>query len=390
MAQKKNKNKTSLQVKTREPKKKGIFDNLSRDKRTGDHPVSDILTYTDAKDSVTQPTQPTQVTQVTQPTQPQKDFVKVPNSIVREAIPNRLFKGMSKQTYDVLYQRTRGAIVPVRKTQITKGDMELLTGFSDNTLSKHLNWLKNAGLIKITLNLGKHDGSVYEVFIPEELELEIQNQPNQPNPTNPTQKMSPHPPNFVGRVGIVQTVENKDTYESPKTSLKTLKSDDEKKRVILAELTDKFERVSEKLTGKGLRESEAKKWGEVADLLVMELELAAARTETVSSLPAFLKEILRRKLEKKPSNAKGKLPSQQFSKGKEVSKSLQVGKSGSIQNEEEIDLEKETLSAEEKQKTLSIMQDRIREGHRDLVMSMEQAYAETDWRWLLDNLEEGS
>ncbi|MGI8544462.1 MAG: hypothetical protein ACR2MD_13445 [Aridibacter sp.] len=41
---------------------------------------------------------------------------------------------------------------------------------------------------------------------------------------------------------------------------------------------------------------------EVAELLVMELKLAAARTESVSSLPAFFaffKEFLRRKLDSK-------------------------------------------------------------------------------------------
>src|ERR671912_69734 len=42
---------------------------------------------------------------------PKRDFMKVANSITREAVPSGLFTGKSKQLYDYLYSLTRGAIV---------------------------------------------------------------------------------------------------------------------------------------------------------------------------------------------------------------------------------------------------------------------------------------
>jgi hypothetical protein len=44
---------------------------------------------------------------------------------------------------------------------------------------------------------------------------------------------------------------------------------------------------------------EATDWREMAELLAMELKIAAGRTESVSSVPAFLTEHLRRRLWKK-------------------------------------------------------------------------------------------
>lgn len=111
-------------------------------------------------------------------------------------------------------------------------------------------------------------------------------------------------------------------------------------------------------------------------LLVMELELAAARTDSVSSVPAFLKEVLRKKLEVK--TAKPKM------KGKEISKSLEVGKHAPP-IETETEWEEEPLTEVEKEKTLNIMRERIEEGHRELVMTMKQSYTSEDWMWLMEN-----
>jgi hypothetical protein len=52
------------------------------------------------------------------------------------------------------------------------------------------------------------------------------------------------------------------------------------------------------ITGKELSKAEAARWGEVAEVLMTELRIAAGRT-TVSSVPAFLAEHLRRRLWKK-------------------------------------------------------------------------------------------
>ena len=319
-------------------------------------------------------------------TSPKRDFTKVANSINRDVLSKGLFKGTSKGTYDALYQKTRGAISPTREIKAVQSDLLLWSGVSHNTLRNHLKYLESIGLIKIDYKLGDNKGAIYEIFLPEEIGLTSTPYHPLPPPTTTNQNLGSPSTHFqVGGGGGLSPIDA-GVNPSPKTSLKTLKSDDEKTRASLAAFAEKFERVSQKLTGKGLKEAEADKWGEVAELLVMELELAAARTETVSSVPAFLKEVLRRKLEKKSVPPRGKSASQASAKG--ISKSLQVGKPGSIQVEEDTESGIENMSAEEKQETLVIMQSRIKEGHRDLVLSMEQAYTESDWQWLMDKLQQ--
>ncbi|HEY0408335.1 MAG TPA: hypothetical protein VGC89_21550, partial [Pyrinomonadaceae bacterium] len=66
--------------------------------------------------------------------------------------------------------------------------------------------------------------------------------------------------------------------------------------------------ASKQLTGRELSPAESERWRELADVLVAELKIAAART-TISSVPAFLAEHLRRrlwKLDKKQARAEGR------------------------------------------------------------------------------------
>src|SRR5215208_6228987 len=71
----------------------------------------------------TQGTQGTLPPQDGQPIAPARDFHKVANSITREAVPAGIFKGKSKQIYDYLYLRTRGAIVPTRTVQVSRREI---------------------------------------------------------------------------------------------------------------------------------------------------------------------------------------------------------------------------------------------------------------------------
>ena len=68
----------------------------------------------------TEATPPTARTSPTPPTSiaPARDFTRVANSIVREAVAGGYFTGKSKQLYDCLYTLTRGAIVPKRSVVI--------------------------------------------------------------------------------------------------------------------------------------------------------------------------------------------------------------------------------------------------------------------------------
>ncbi len=132
----------------------------------------------------------------------------------------------------------------------------------------------------------------------------------------------------MGWVGLGNLIENEDTYEIPKT-LKTKKKNDDEPAALnkfddevffdeetvargngilgtnrLVSLSDArsgviekvINDISKKLIGKELKSDDNEKLKELADLLVMELEIAAARTKTISNVPAFLTEHLRRRL----------------------------------------------------------------------------------------------
>jgi hypothetical protein len=63
---------------------------------------------------------------------------------VREAVAGGHFTGKSKQLYDFLYHRTRGAVVPVRSVRITKP--KLMAGSSigsERTLLKPVSFEGN-------------------------------------------------------------------------------------------------------------------------------------------------------------------------------------------------------------------------------------------------------
>ncbi|HLL15365.1 MAG TPA: hypothetical protein VK388_09895 [Pyrinomonadaceae bacterium] len=238
-----------------------------------------------------------------------KDFNRRHNSLDRDALPAGLFPGTSQKLYNALFLKTRGAIVPKRTIQATKRELMAWSNIrSKNTIAVNLNILTSIGWIKAEHDLGSHEGSLYEVFIYEELPNPTQPNLSQPNPT---QKLGLDPTQFLGWVGLGKPDENKDTYAIPKTSFNTKeeKFDDE----AFAELTESFRKITNELTGKSPRAADAAKWKELAEVLIAELRIAAART-TVSNVPAFLSEHLRRrlwKIDKKQAQAEGReLPDQ--------------------------------------------------------------------------------
>lgn len=332
------KEKTKPGVPTRTPQKKtssGIFDNL----RPLPHPIEEILGLTsEHQQNQTQPnpTQPNashptptlpnaeqhgvglppeeQVNAVnrditnpdptqpspTQPKVPQReiapvrDFNKRANSIDRDAMPKGHFPGTSYKLYNALYQRTRGAIVPVRTIQATKRElMEWSNIRSKNTIAVNLQILLANGWLRRTLEIGDHGGSVYEVLIPEELLNPTRPDPTQPNPTR---QLGLDPTQQSGWVGLGKVVENEATYVEPKTFLKTkINTDDDE---AFADFTALVKKTAKEITGREPSKAEATRWAEVAEVLMTELKIAAGRT-TISSVPAFLAEHLRRRLWKK-------------------------------------------------------------------------------------------
>jgi hypothetical protein len=240
-------------------------------------------------------------------TAPERDFNKRANSLEREALPAGVFPGSSKKIYDALYFRTRGAVKPVRTIQATRRDLMQWTGIRNvKTIHDHTRRLATAGLIGVVKLDGDHEGSVYEVFLPEESDQYQSRTSTAPLPV-PNRNSVAVPYQKTVRDGMGNAVENKETYIESKTSFKTKERnlDDD---AALAGLSTAFKNLTKEITGKDLSPTESDRWREVADVLVAELKIAAART-TVSSVPAFLAEHLRRrlwKIDKKQARAEGR------------------------------------------------------------------------------------
>lgn len=104
-----------------------------------------------------------------QPVAPERDYMKVANSIHREAVPAGLFKGKSKLIYDYLYSRTRGAVVPTRTVQVSRREIMEKAGIgSDKTIRENLLHLSGVGLISWGGAVGAQGGNLYTVYLPEE------------------------------------------------------------------------------------------------------------------------------------------------------------------------------------------------------------------------------
>ena len=226
-----------------------------------------------------------------QPVAPARDYMKVANSIGREAVPAGVFTGKGKLIYDYLYSRTRGAIVPVRSVQVSRKEiMKAARVGSDKTLRENLLRLRYAGLITWDGNehVGAHAGNVYTVYLPEEARETPATLGTQGTvgsygqflPSVPTVEST------LGTGGV--SVEDETASAAPKTLIKTNTENDDDELRALRE-------AARELTGRNFPPGA---WREVVELLTAELKLAAGRT-TVSSPPAFLAEHLRRRLWKK-------------------------------------------------------------------------------------------
>ncbi len=335
-------------------------------------PLTGVTPLTEA--SIVRPVTPlTGVTPVTkteeQPIAPVKNFQKVSNSIAKQAIPGGVFKsGKSKELYDVLYSLTRGAFNPARTVRISKPKLQKLAGIgAPQTLSQGLMHLQLVGLVKIVSEApgGKHEGHEYEVFLYEETLTGV-------TPLTPVSGVRnlPHLLPLESNPGYTSlTVENKAISENAKTSsLKTnTKNDDE--AAAFSELNKKLAAAVKKITGKNVSEKEAGKWSDLADLLILELEVAAKRTGVVSSVPAFLTEVLRRQFFAARQRPSGKT-------SKEVRKDT-VGKpeSGSYE-----------IKPLDKQGREAAVEQLAEFAADEFLQDFKKWYTSEDWEWIIKQL----
>jgi hypothetical protein len=248
------------------------------------------------------------------PIAPQRDYTKTANSIVREAVPSGLFKGKSKQIYDCLYSMTRGAIVPSRKVRISRPRLMAKAHIGSRvTFDANILHLKSVGLIRVVNITGEHEGNEYEIILPEE--VSIPSQSSHTSQTSYTQKVDILDSLESSQTSHTLSTEESTTSEQSKTSFNTKEKnlDDD---AALAGLNASLKSATKEITGKDLSPADRERWREVADVLVAELKIAAART-TVSSVPAFLAEHLRRrlwKIDKKQAHLEGReLPDENVS-----------------------------------------------------------------------------
>jgi hypothetical protein len=320
------------------------------------------------------------------PIAPIKDFHRVSNSINRMALEGGMFTRPScKHVYDALYLLTRGAIQPSRTIQIGRKLLQKKAGIgSDKTLDAAIASLQQVKLLRVHVAFGNQKGNVYEVFLPEEIsvrkskpEISLTSDTNGTLGTIGTNSTVGYFPPNVPLVESTegtdsQTVKNKDTYSPPKTSFKDIKNnDDDAFAPMLKILIDGCEKVA----GKNPSKSQEGNWKELAELLVMELEIAAARTKSVSNVPAFLTEHLRRRLIGKSAAIEGKA---------KTSKPAKAGK----QEETVEEYEAEPLTEQGREAVLKTMQEYIGKGQKEFVMSQQDSYTQEDWDWLTQELKQ--
>lgn len=227
---------------------------------------------------------------------PARDFNRRANSIERDALPQGFFPGSSKKIYDALYLRSRGAHTPRTRVRASRRDFLDWTDIRNlKTVDGHLRYLMSVGLIIRHWELGSTEGSEYEVRLPEELPR-LPTTPHQSPGDTATHLSGSGYSQFSGSGGYSQTIDFQEGYEDDKTSFKTNTKniDDE----AFAEFTAAIRKTAKEITGREPAKAEAARWAEVAEVLMTELKIAAGRT-TVSSVPAFLAEHLRRRLWKK-------------------------------------------------------------------------------------------
>jgi hypothetical protein len=177
------------------------------------------------------------------------------------------------------------------------------------TLEQNLRRLGTAGLVSIKTIGGIQGGNEYTVYLPEEATLPS-TPPRHPSPPSSGQNLGPLAALETSPPSLGLSVDVTDGSGNVNTLIKTNREidDDAAAGVALSDAARVFGEVTRKLTGKALNPAERERWAELARVLVAELEIAAART-TVSSVPSFLAEHLRRrlwKMDKKQAAREGK------------------------------------------------------------------------------------
>ena len=353
-----------------------------RDLRTIPKAEEKSSASTSSLSSITSPSSISRTTSIARPKKasteisPVRDFQKVPNSIPRNL---DLFRGKSKQVWDYLWSVSRGAINPTRIVRKSRNEIKKGSALGSMvTVDAAIKHLEQIGLIKKSLHNGSLIGNEYEIFTPEEIVVPHTSYTSIASNTSLAQKVAilDIPESSIS--SIAQPVENKAILGNANTLLNTNKNNDDEP---FGRMNETLAKALEKVSGKRPQKSDAAKLNELAELLVMELEIAAARTKSVSNVPAFLTEHLRRRLLGSSTVAK---PPESKSK---VSKSLRVGQANDFEDKDVEVYQAEPLSKQGREAVLKTMQEYLDKGQGEFILSFQNTYTSEDWDWLSKELE---
>jgi hypothetical protein len=266
--------------------------------------------------STTTPT--TQPSDTVMPVAPMRDFMKVANSIGRQAVPAGLFTGKSKQLYDCLYSMTRGAIVASRTVRISRPKLMKKAFIGSRvTFDANISRLLSVGLITVKQIPGEHEGNEYTIYLPEEIGNALTGHTGQTSHTTPTSMGTPSSStSYAHNLGSPDSLENSHTrpgandaesalYNAPKTFFKTINTIDDE---VFGELTTALKTAVVRIQGSPPAATPAEKnqWGLLGEVLIAELLEAAGRSQMISSVPAFFAEHLRRRFSRPAGDPTGR------------------------------------------------------------------------------------
>jgi hypothetical protein len=201
---------------------------------------------------------------------PETHFYRKPNE-ASDALDRHLSAAESK-VFDQLYRLIHGFNLPERQIRIEV--LRQRTGYnSDKTIRTALAGLEAKGIISRSGHRNSPGGEVYRI-------LSYSGTPVLRYRSTPVENTSVLESKITGQLN---------------TNLKDKINDDE----AYAQMLSLFRQAVKDVTGRESTPAEAERWGELAELLITELKIAAGRTGSVSSVPAFLTEHLRRRLWKK-------------------------------------------------------------------------------------------
>lgn len=425
-----------LEIRTRTPKKPGIFDAVGKNRQAALHPVREMFESTERVDSedaiptedsriaestptsssstssmstpssMTTPTSPPTPATLTTPSTrrsstsrssgtslskgandsrfdvaPGSDFQKYPNANVRE-IPNGLFPGKTKVVYDVLYSLTRGAITPSRTHRISKPRLMAKAGIGSKvTIDKAIEHLKAFNMISVEERPGEHEGNVYEVLIFGEHPTHSKGGART-STTSPTRLTAPGQ-NVDGLLGAKSSPTTPGTSAinieppaEPKTFFKDfLNPDDERP---LHEALDRFELMVRNSTGRELTPADCAGLSDILHIILDEAATATARAGSVSCFGKFAAEHIRRRLRSKNWPAPR---TEFFDPGRPESSTdstpVAIGEDG---------LDPEPLGERREQEYLWLAEIAANNGVEYTENTYASMFTEDDWAWLKGKL----